>query len=209
MAGGEAFLQAVLANPDDIPLRLVYADWLEEHGQDGRAEFIRVQCELAELEARMRYCPAAALEPLVDRHAGLKRREWELLGQPGRPEAAWAQPLWGLWQRGCPVNWIFRRGFVEVVWLPADDWRGHGAAILALQPVGEAVVRKCDWNTHVADAEFLALCRRLEKLTFADPLNFPLDLPPDHWHVALPDVKIVLRSAPEFDWPEEELGEDF
>ena len=40
-------LQAVLANPDDDATRLVYADWLEEHGQGeadrARSDFIRLQ----------------------------------------------------------------------------------------------------------------------------------------------------------------------
>lgn len=42
------FLAEILANPDDITARLVYADWLEERA-DPRSEFIRVQCRLAEL----------------------------------------------------------------------------------------------------------------------------------------------------------------
>jgi uncharacterized protein (TIGR02996 family) len=45
----EAFLQAIIESPDDDTPRLVYADWLEEHGQAERAAFIRVQCELARL----------------------------------------------------------------------------------------------------------------------------------------------------------------
>ena len=36
-----AFLQAMLANPEDNDLRLVFADWLEEWG-DPRGEFIRL-----------------------------------------------------------------------------------------------------------------------------------------------------------------------
>ena len=44
-----AFLDAILAHPDDDGPRLVYADWLDEQGQAARAEFIRVQCELARL----------------------------------------------------------------------------------------------------------------------------------------------------------------
>jgi uncharacterized protein (TIGR02996 family) len=45
-----SLLADVLAAPgDDLP-RLVYADWLDEHGESERAEFIRVQCELATVE---------------------------------------------------------------------------------------------------------------------------------------------------------------
>jgi len=47
----EAFLRAVCENPDDDTPRLVFADWLQEHGEEERAEFIRVQCEMARLAA--------------------------------------------------------------------------------------------------------------------------------------------------------------
>lgn len=42
-----AFLQAILERPEDDAPRLIMADWLEENGEEARAEFIRVQCELA------------------------------------------------------------------------------------------------------------------------------------------------------------------
>jgi uncharacterized protein (TIGR02996 family) len=52
-----ALWAAIRANPDDDTPRLVYADWIQEHGDEARAEFIRVQCALAhipwqQLEAR-------------------------------------------------------------------------------------------------------------------------------------------------------------
>ncbi len=50
MTAEDAFLAAIRAAPDDDTPRLVFADWLEEHGDaaaSGRAELIRVQCELA------------------------------------------------------------------------------------------------------------------------------------------------------------------
>jgi uncharacterized protein (TIGR02996 family) len=55
MCGGpmnerEAFLLAICENPDDDTPRLVFADWLQEHGDEARAEFIRVQIELARKE---------------------------------------------------------------------------------------------------------------------------------------------------------------
>ncbi len=46
---GEVLLQDILTNREDMTPRLVYADWLEEHGEPAgrdRAEFIRVQMEL-------------------------------------------------------------------------------------------------------------------------------------------------------------------
>jgi uncharacterized protein (TIGR02996 family) len=45
--GWEPFLAAIRAAiEDDIP-RLVFADWLQENGEEERAELIRLQCELA------------------------------------------------------------------------------------------------------------------------------------------------------------------
>jgi uncharacterized protein (TIGR02996 family) len=40
------FLRAIAEEGDDNTSRLVFADWLEEHDDSPRAEFIRVQCEL-------------------------------------------------------------------------------------------------------------------------------------------------------------------
>src|SRR5262245_21141784 len=47
-------LAAICDNPDDIVARLAYADWLDEHedggGANDRAELIRVQLALAEMD---------------------------------------------------------------------------------------------------------------------------------------------------------------
>jgi uncharacterized protein (TIGR02996 family) len=63
----EGFLQAIRAEPNDDAHRLVYADWLDDNGDPDRAEFIRVQCELAR-------CPEGH-----GRRAALAAREGELL----------------------------------------------------------------------------------------------------------------------------------
>jgi serine/threonine-protein kinase len=44
MSDDDAFLRAIADAPDDDAPRLVYADWLDEHGQPDRAEFIRLLC---------------------------------------------------------------------------------------------------------------------------------------------------------------------
>jgi uncharacterized protein (TIGR02996 family) len=44
MTENDAFLADICEHPDDDAPRLVYADWLEEHGDQGRADFIRAQC---------------------------------------------------------------------------------------------------------------------------------------------------------------------
>src|SRR5438093_1127867 len=40
------FLAEIESRPDDRSVRLVYADWLEEHGEEERAEAVRVEEEM-------------------------------------------------------------------------------------------------------------------------------------------------------------------
>jgi uncharacterized protein (TIGR02996 family) len=46
MTDREAFIEAIAAEPADDTPRLAFADWLDEHGEGARAEFVRLQCEL-------------------------------------------------------------------------------------------------------------------------------------------------------------------
>jgi len=88
----DPLLAAVLAAPDDDAPRLVYADWLDEHGRPDRAAFIRLQVELARVPA---YDP---LREVLSRKAGrlldLHQDEWlaELPDIPG--------VTWGAFERG-------------------------------------------------------------------------------------------------------------
>jgi uncharacterized protein (TIGR02996 family) len=94
MTQDEAFLQAIIESPEDDAPRLIYADWLEEHGDIDRAELIRVQIALAGLE-----------EHSARRHE-LQRRERALIRQH---KQAW------LGQLPTGVQFLgFRRGFAEV-----------------------------------------------------------------------------------------------
>jgi uncharacterized protein (TIGR02996 family) len=114
-----ALLAAVLASPGDDTPRLVYADWLDEHGNPERAEFIRMQCELAK---RVRETGGFGVcEPGhgPSCQCTLRRRERELL--VGR---AWFfnGGILGTYTEGHGNNnaMIARRGFVESLVI---DWR--------------------------------------------------------------------------------------
>jgi uncharacterized protein (TIGR02996 family) len=50
MTDGDALYRAILDQPDDDAPRLVWADWLEEHGDPERATFVRLQCEWATID---------------------------------------------------------------------------------------------------------------------------------------------------------------
>ena len=95
MATNTDFLQAILANPEEDAPRLIFADWLEEQGQSDRAEFIRGQCELAQLtEEHPRYkLLAAQMETLRAGH----ETEWLpsfLSKVPYRWERGFVSCLW-------------------------------------------------------------------------------------------------------------------
>ncbi len=134
----EDFWPAILADPG-VMSRLVYADWLEEQG-DPRAEFIRVQCELAQLTDD------------APRWAGLKARETELLERHGQ---AWQAPLRRL-VRGAS----FRCGFVEEVTMEAAVFLQRAENLYRLAPV--RYLRVIDGGRRINE---LAACPHLAHLT--------------------------------------------
>jgi uncharacterized protein (TIGR02996 family) len=115
-----ALLAEIKERPwDDLP-RLILADWLEDHGEADRAEFIRLQCRLAALDEtdpppglRRRLATDVAAYELSpqDREAPprreLRRREQELLALH---EADWLGPLLGTHL----ADWEFRRGLLRL-----------------------------------------------------------------------------------------------
>jgi uncharacterized protein (TIGR02996 family) len=114
----EAFLQAIIESPEDDAPRLIYADFLEDHGQTERAEFIRLQCLLAKL-------------PEDDpRREQLEAREWVLL--EGQQEE-WVGPL-----QGFVESKEFWRAFVEAVTLATEDFFTRAESLFGLAPVRHA-----------------------------------------------------------------------
>jgi uncharacterized protein (TIGR02996 family) len=88
-----AFLQTIRESPFEDTARLVYADWLEEHYQPERAEFIRLQCVLAELPDR---------DPKREALETRERRLWQRFS--------------GQWRSKLPAGlrrFPFHRGFVQ------------------------------------------------------------------------------------------------
>jgi uncharacterized protein (TIGR02996 family) len=90
----QALHRAIIESTEDDLPRLVYADWLDEHGQPERAEFIRVQVELARL---------AADNPV---RKALESRERDLL--------AAKQDEWLSLIREAINDYVFHRGMLGV-----------------------------------------------------------------------------------------------
>lgn len=185
----KALLRAICDNPDDDTPRLVFADWLQENGEEDRAEFIRVQCEVARIATD------------DDRLDGLIRRECELQKQFGKR-----------WLSELPVpdkehiNWVeapdwldgetFDRGFACLLRVKTTGTLAKYANVLfSATPVRRLMI----W--HIMKADKLAKIPQLRHLhTFrarivsrqaADDL---LDCP----HLdPVPDVRLSFDALPE------------
>ena len=146
-----AFLRDIATAPEDDAPRLVYADWLEDHdpgprdreGTSLRAEFIRLQCQLARLPAHDLQRPC------------LEAREQELF--PAQT-ADWLERLGKYGVTGM----VLHRGLPEQVTISAADFLGNMGEVLDAAPVRGATVFDC------RDVEALAACPHLAKLTALD-----------------------------------------
>lgn len=109
------FLDSIIEDPEDDTPRLVFADWLEEQGEEDRAQFIRVQCEHEQLPSGNSKRPE------------LRRIAMELLVEnESRWLADWKDKM---------IRWDFHRGFLrDVVMLP-QDFLAHSDRLFKEQPV--------------------------------------------------------------------------
>jgi uncharacterized protein (TIGR02996 family) len=117
-ADERALLNAILATPEDDLPRLVYADWLEERDRPERAEFIRVQCELARSE------------PGSEGRARLFARQAELMK---RHQPDWFPDFSAV--ASLVVSWKTARGFVESLEVGAEGFLSLTEASFADQPI--------------------------------------------------------------------------
>src|SRR5262245_52295889 len=94
MSDEAALLQAIRNHPDEDTPRLMYADWLDEHGDRDRAEFIRCQIEVARL-------------PLLDpRRPAVMHRAVKLLSDNvGKWVAPFAPADWNVPTESCFSEW--------------------------------------------------------------------------------------------------------
>ncbi len=157
-----ALLAAICADPSDDVRRLAFADHLDERGGDGdaeRAEFIRVQCELARQTAEpwdMSFgecwqcrCARNGRQHTngpcrcLSRFKALRQRVRELFQSItfgdvfGHDKPLQALRVTDREFRLCelPSKGLVSRGFVESVTCSAEDWLRHADALLASHPV--------------------------------------------------------------------------
>ncbi len=151
MTHEEAFLHDIIQNPNDDTPRQIFTDWLDDHGQPERAEFIRVQLELARLG------------PDNSRGAVLQEREEDLLAEYG---ACWRAPLRALGATQAK----FRRGLIEEVQLD-DAPASQVLAVLRAAPIRTLRLWATDGRCVASLARFPELARLHELVIRSRPRN--------------------------------------
>jgi uncharacterized protein (TIGR02996 family) len=143
MTARQDLLDAIAEHPEDDARRLVFADWLDEHGESDRAEFIRVQLQLA---------------TITKEHPGyaeLAEREGELLSKHGRD---WRSVLPERLRSGAR----FRRGITSHVTMPARAFLRHGKTVRRQRCIDSVALRRADGT--IADLLASGLLEELRHL---------------------------------------------
>jgi uncharacterized protein (TIGR02996 family) len=178
-----ALFAAICANPEEDTPRLMYADWLQEHGDEhtrARAEFIRAQIESYYLP------PEDDDREAVERRFNLDQRETELQRDGKgyrRPWAAWGQsppqgtPEGVTFLSGHP-DW-FVRGFHGFAMSTAERFVAVGASLFGMHPVHglfdepRGAVGKPEAIAKLLTLPWLTRIKRME-LNFDGPFTEPV-----------------------------------
>jgi uncharacterized protein (TIGR02996 family) len=153
MSDEKALLAAIWEHPHEDTPRLMYADRLQENGQPERAEFIRVQCEIARIDET------------DTRHNELRRREARIWKKCGR-----------LWKEGLPPNVRcnhFERGFPtnRNVGIPARRFLKMCTADFAPVPLWDYYLMKAEpvWKQLLSSANLSRLFALQTSLSHCGP----------------------------------------
>jgi uncharacterized protein (TIGR02996 family) len=145
MTDEQALFQTILEHPDDDAPRLVFADWLEEHGQAERAEFIRLQIEVTNLE-----------------HGDLQRTKFAVraahLLRTHRDD--WRPPF--------KLGYQFSRGFVEWISLYPHEYRQYAEELFQFAPITRLKLKQL---STVEDARTISQSHFLSRLRTLDLSN--------------------------------------
>lgn len=190
MTDRESFLKAICEQPADDTARMVFADWLEEHGEPERAEFVRLQIALARVVCEWEAAGKQPCErwnaerpvyrmmticPACQRGFRLRDREREL--NTAKNNLAWgsARALWAAGLKmpyvgvlGLPnhVGEVFSRGFVSAVSLPCDAFVRHAEALFRAHPIESVTLTdarfyRSEWASEAAPWTFGARLMRI------------------------------------------------
>ena len=167
----ESLLRSICSAPaDDMP-RLIYADWLDDHGQSSRAHFIRDQIQLARLP---KWHPDVLAAGELNRNTsfGSKRDQYELPPLP--PGLEWSHTF-------------MQRGFVNAVQCTTPDALSSGLASLCqITPIDSITIKALRGGLSL---EFIRALTQIPALACARRLEFSLAM-------LTPEQLEVLAACP-------------
>jgi uncharacterized protein (TIGR02996 family) len=185
------WMRAIVTDPADLQVRLVFADWLEEQGESDRAEFIRLQVELDALTDM----DVSGLSNYTVVN-GMTMREWRLKQVQcnrllsNEKYRKWI-PLFGV-DVGGPdgrAHGRFRKGFCDRIELPTDAFMEHCADLFRCHPIEEVGLTDRESN-HPTEPISSHLFRGWYGLR--NTLIDEDDLPPDLWRCMEPVMPTIL-----------------
>jgi uncharacterized protein (TIGR02996 family) len=150
VSDADGLLQDILDHPDDDAPRLVYADWLDEHGDPDRAEFIRLQIEAARLKQDKAFRP------------GLHERGRELLD---RHKAEWLRDLPAPLRK----DFAFERGFVNWLYCSALEFLRGAERLFRRTPVRSVRLKYA--TRRLAELAACPYLARLSRISFTGAGN--------------------------------------
>lgn len=132
---GTALQAAIRACPDDDAPRLVYADWLQENGDESRAEFIRAQIAVARGESARTVLYRFRVAKLLTAHG----REWfpECSGWGVTPHP---NKFREFSQHQLYHAALVSRGFLSHIRCRMRDWERLGPTLVMSQPLEHVTI---------------------------------------------------------------------
>lgn len=127
MTDRDAFIRTICESPDDDAPRLVFADWLEEHGDQEWARFIRMRPPEVKMDT---FNLGAALTMCRVKIAGINVLSY--FGQVNPPQAT------------------IRHGFISRIRLPLAAFMEHARELFQAAPITEVELsdRDCEHHEH-------------------------------------------------------------
>jgi len=158
----QALLRTVIEQRDEDAPRLIFADWLEENGESDRAEFIRIQCELAKI-SQWKPCwachsPASDTGVMIHKHGCISKEVAMWRGSnPSKAEInerfrhlqrkerevdkryKWFQfelnHAWKEWDKSRSNQVFYTRGFISQISISWENWLENWQAIRQSTPL--------------------------------------------------------------------------
>lgn len=200
MSDESALVRAIVESPDDLALRMIYADWCEEHGRSARSALVRGQCFL-ETALSSNESPLYHIYPGDPRlaHSSVLTQELrEDLLVPLRPFYTLLDRPWDVFTSTHNDTYIVRRGFIERLRLDsleqAHHWVQSAAAVLAQLPLRSLALSR-PWggrsstNPVTLPAELLAHLLAVEGIERLETIDLGM------YVVALAGAEILLARA--------------